>query len=852
MRERLAEIDAEYKKKSSSPPPPELSTEDRRFDNLGRTFENRLIREAVKEAVLLGKSRVAFPTKETLMAIEDFESAEGREGVLKKYEELPGKLAKFYGRENVSQSGGWVYLELTDVVKGMPTVYYQLAGQHLPPHTASGRGMTAKAVSDIVNKLNASAANASPVRVVQSFGDLPQRVRRTFRGNENTLEGAYDPDSRTTWFVADNLTDDGRVAEVWAHEQVVHNGLRGMLSPGERRRLMNRLWHSVGGMGNKKVNEIAKRYGLNPRGNESDRVRVMEEVVASMAERRANGLLTAQEQTLWRRIVSAIKRALDNIARRIAGRDSRFSHDNIDALLADLGRYVMEGIPAGVSGSAEGRAMASLSGDKLAAAHAAWEQVRRDTEEWGRQLDDWKKNNEAPSNRTLRVGMTPDVLKKLGAKTQIMAMMPRNMDKVHNNKKIPLDVLKRLPEALANPLMVFKSATMADSLVVLTELEHNGENLIAAIHLNVEHGRMTINDIASVHDRAVKDENGKVITPGWQWFKGQIEKGNLRYYDKNRSSRWFREHSGLQLPGVINRESYRGTKILTEKDIVKPVAPEFSADEQPLASLGNILNFGVKGAARVADMPQSTSLLRKSDIGLMKRIAYLPHFIAKEYPKFKAVYDRQLQRMDERAKGLVRSMAEVPSLFGKDRLKKEDMDSLRKILWETEGKDQKALEGVEKFLADGKLANGRTRLKANPKFYDAYKKWADGLGGTAAARDALLEIRKCLDSLLVMAYNRMAEMRELDDDAIKAFRQERQDEGRIAGRSKLHQQHFLWKSTMMPVCVRGWWSKNKEVRQGSQHPSGGLCLYQTDKLAYLVKTHCMHFLQVPRISIQLP
>ena len=76
--------------------------------------------------------------------------------------------------------------------------------------------------------------------------------------------------------------------------------------------------------------------------------------------------------------------------------------------------------------------------------------------------------------------------------------------------------------------MVFKSATMSNAYVMLTEMERNGENLVAAIHFDVETGRTRINDIASIHDRSTTRDTGEKV-PGWVWVKNQIAAGNLRY-----------------------------------------------------------------------------------------------------------------------------------------------------------------------------------------------------------------------------------------------------------------------------------------------------------------------------------
>ena len=446
-------------------------------------------------------------------------------------------------------------------------------GEYLPPRRDTRLRLRHAAAQRVADALGKTAKNAAPVRVVQHFDELPAGIRKKHAGNAAALEGVYDPATGTVWLVADNLSDAGRVAEVWAHEQIVHHGLRGMLSDTERRTVLNQLWLNLGGMGNAAISEVAKRYGLNPRSDSKARLTVMEEVLANLAEKRQMGSLDATEQGAWRKIVNAILRAWNRLVQAVSGRSARMGHGNVDALLADLGRYVMEGVPVGKGGrTGEKAAFASVSEDRETTGRAAWEQVKKDTEAWGRQLDDFAAGR-GNKIRGLTVGTTPDVLRRLGAKPLPIEMARRNLTKVLTKHEVPLDTLRDLPKHLADPLMVFKSATMSNAYVMLTEMERNGENLVAAIHFDVETGRTRINDIASIHDRSTTRDTGEKV-PGWVWIKNQIAAGNLRYYDKTRSSRWFRERAGLQLPSVVNRESYRGVKILTEKDVVKPVAPQ--------------------------------------------------------------------------------------------------------------------------------------------------------------------------------------------------------------------------------------------------------------------------------------
>ena len=668
-------------------------------------------------------------------------------------------------------------------------------GEYLPPRRDTRLRLRHAAAQRVADALGKTAKNAAPVRVVQHFDELPVSIKKKHAGNAAALEGVYDPATGTVWLVADNLSDAGRVAEVWAHEQIVHHGLRGMLSDTERRMVLNHLWLNLGGMGNAAISEVAKRYGLNPRSDSKARLTVMEEVLANLAEKRQMGSLDATEQGAWRKIVNAILRAWNRLVQAVSGRSARMGHGNVDALLADLGRYVMEGVPVGKGGrTGEKAAFASVSEDRETTGRAAWEQVKKDTEAWGRQLDDFAAGR-GNKIRGLTVGSTPDVLRRLGAKPLPIEMARRNLTKVLTKHEVPLDTLRDLPKHLADPLMVFKSATMSNAYVMLTEMERNGENLVAAIHFDVETGRTRINDIASIHDRSTTRDTGEKV-PGWVWVKNQIAAGNLRYYDKTRSSRWFRERAGLQLPSVVNRESYRGIKILTEKDVVKPVAPqEIEEGGSPLASLGKAervprayaesIASGVRQIRKamgrsvgedveeILSNPEMGRLVPKNDLSIFERLFKLPHWIAKDHAGFGKVYNRQQQRKEERATANKRAFEEMPLLFDPDakkRLNRKELGQLGTMIWKWDGKEIGPLHGIEKFKVKDKTLNGRDVLEMNPRYVEKFKEWLEGQPEPDRVKEAFLQVRQALDGAFLSAYRKMADMSDLADTDLEMYR----------------------------------------------------------------------------------
>ena len=110
-----------------------------------------------------------------------------------------------------------------------------------------------------------------------------------------------------------------------------------------------------------------------------------------------------------------------------------------------------------------------------------------------------------------------------------MTMTADNLGKVLSDKVdhgLPKELVKQLPQALAEPIMVFESASQADSFVVLTELKHEGRSVMAAVHLDTEKQRVRVNDIASAYKRSNET-----------WYARQIEEGRLLYQDKKKSLR---------------------------------------------------------------------------------------------------------------------------------------------------------------------------------------------------------------------------------------------------------------------------------------------------------------------------
>lgn len=173
------------------------------------------------------------------------------------------------------------------------------------------------------------------------------------------------------------------------------------------------------------------------------------------------------------------------------------------------------------------------------------------------QLDSWQKGKMQPSDK-FRVMNTPEKLVQLGVNDAPITMSQGVLKKLFSKHELDMNIIKRLPAEIQNPLMVFKSATHDNSIVILTEMkDRKNKSIIAAIHLDIYENRNLVNKVARVYGR-----NNEI-----QFVERQIKENRLLYFDKGRSLNWFQTR-GLQLPKVeINKASFNNS-IPKNTDIV--------------------------------------------------------------------------------------------------------------------------------------------------------------------------------------------------------------------------------------------------------------------------------------------
>jgi hypothetical protein len=184
----------------------------------------------------------------------------------------------------------------------------------------------------------------------------------------------------------------------------------------------------------------------------------------------------------------------------------------------------------------------------------AYAALQRDVDAWGGNVDEFFADpDKHTGNIYTMLGHTPLVMRLLNIPARKItisggALTHIKKDHIDNSKGMSPEILKKIPKAMTDPLMILESASQPGRIVVVIDLkDNNGATVIVPIALDAKaDGEYAAHTIPSVYGRA-KGEQKKI--PDSAWFTNQVKIGNLRYWDKKRSLAWARTH-GVQFPSV--------------------------------------------------------------------------------------------------------------------------------------------------------------------------------------------------------------------------------------------------------------------------------------------------------------
>lgn len=224
----------------------------------------------------------------------------------------------------------------------------------------------------------------------------------------------------------------------------------------------------------------------------------------------------------------------------------------------------------------------------------------------------------------VRVMTTPLVLKLTGAEVLPVEIAKTDLEKILNGKHagdMTPEIMKQLPRALTNPIMIFKSYTGPNGeerrVVVVDLKDNNGATIVVPFELkatNTER-RYIVNRIASVYGKTGKRSRA----PSYEWFGRQLENGNLLYANRKKAINEILQRSpNWPIPEEKVDNLLSAPNVANEEDLVKlksenPTYYQTAADKD-LVVYHNVSAGKLREAIKLGGLPMPSLAITKRDI----------------------------------------------------------------------------------------------------------------------------------------------------------------------------------------------------------------------------------------------
>lgn len=221
------------------------------------------------------------------------------------------------------------------------------------------------------------------------------------------------------------------------------------------------------------------------------------------------------------------------------------------------------------------------------------------------------KNYNPKSNATVKVMDTPLVLQMIGGHNYDVVIKQAKIATIlQEHPEITLNEMEQLPFALADPIAIFKSSTVKDSIVVMAELKgDNGLNIVIPMQLNKEKRNNTI-VYSLVNSVYTKD------TVGNKWYQDYLENpefGTPLYVNEKKATNWYLAE-GLSLPQAnYHISDFFNTSIPNEKDLYN-LKKSYGFKVYQGSELGETFNQSVNGMTDIMkDGKRIISIFKTAD-----------------------------------------------------------------------------------------------------------------------------------------------------------------------------------------------------------------------------------------------
>lgn len=173
---------------------------------------------------------------------------------------------------------------------------------------------------------------------------------------------------------------------------------------------------------------------------------------------------------------------------------------------------------------------------------------------------------------TIQVMRTPLVMRLVGAKVLPVEISASDLKKVLVDKHTDItpDIMKQIPRALTDPMMIFSTYSGKNGevrkVIVLELKDKNGATIVIPMELERKKGNYEVNQITSAYGKTDK----KTRRTSFVWFQKQLQEGKLEYANRKKAIDWI---SSEQPQWLIPKEKVdnllSAPNVANEEDLVK-------------------------------------------------------------------------------------------------------------------------------------------------------------------------------------------------------------------------------------------------------------------------------------------
>lgn len=225
------------------------------------------------------------------------------------------------------------------------------------------------------------------------------------------------------------------------------------------------------------------------------------------------------------------------------------------------------------------------------------------------------------STDTIQVMRTPLVMRLVGAEVLPVEISVSDLKKVLVDKHTDItpDIMKQIPRALTDPMMIFSTYSgkngEARKVIVLELKDKNGATIVVPMELEHMSDGYKVNRMTSTYGKTDR----KTGEPSYEWFKKQLEAGNLEYVNRKKATDWIStEQPDWLIPKEKVDNLLSAPNVANEEDLVKlksenPTYYQTAADKD-LVVYHNVSAGKLREAIKLGGLPMPSLAITKRDI----------------------------------------------------------------------------------------------------------------------------------------------------------------------------------------------------------------------------------------------